>query len=120
VIAPPRYVRVLVDPFATSLLAGDLPGLQRGRLATTTAFVSGRVHTMPSPVRAGVLLVASVMRAMMLLPGRDRMVRFIGDNPLPLIGEYARLVRSVGYAYVWETWPDTRTDGSAAVEAVAA
>jgi hypothetical protein len=119
-MAPPRYVSVLVAPFATSLLASDLPGLQEPRLDTTTAFVAGRVHTMPSPVRAGVVLVASVIRALMLLPGRDRLVRFIGDHPLPLIGEYARLVRSLGYAYVWETWPDTRADGSAPVEAIAA
>ena len=120
VMAPPRYVRILVAPFAASLLAGDLPGLRPERLDATTAFVAGRVHTMPSPVRAGVVLVAGVVRAVMLLPRRDRLVRLIGDHPLPLIGEYARLVRSLGFAYVWETWPDTRADGSAPVEAVAA
>ncbi len=90
VMAPPRYVRILVAPFAASLLAGDLPLLRPARLDRTTAFVAGRVHTMPSPVRAGVVLVAAVVRALMLLPGRDRLVRLIGDHPLPLIGEYAR------------------------------
>ena len=116
----PRYLRVLVAPFASSLLASDLPGLDDERLHTTTTFVAARVHTMPSPVRAGVVVVAAVMRALMLLPSPDRVVRWIGAHPLPLVGEYARLVRSLGYAYVWETWPDTRADGSAPREAQAA
>ena len=25
----------------------------------------------------------------------------------PSLGDYVRLLRSLGYAYVWETWPDT-------------
>ena len=30
-------------------------------------------------------------------------------KPLPLLAEYPRLVRSLGYAFIWETWPDTPT-----------
>ena len=29
-----------------------------------------------------------------------------------MLGEYVRLVRSLAYAYVWETWPDTAPDGA--------
>ena len=36
-----------------------------------------------------------------------------GTHPLPLLGEYVRLIRSLGYAYVWETWPQTRPTGAA-------
>jgi hypothetical protein len=34
------------------------------------------------------------------------------SKPLPILGEYPRLIRSLGYTYIWEHWPDTRTNGA--------
>ncbi len=102
----------LVEPFAGLLLAHDLPGLPDDRRAATVRFVSGRIDVMPSPLRAAVLAVAAVVRAAMLLPGRGGVVRAAARMPLPALGHYVRLVRSLAYAHVWETWPDTRPDGS--------
>jgi hypothetical protein len=36
---------------------------------------------------------------------------------LPLVGELARLIRSLGFAFVWETWPDSSPTGAPAVAA---
>jgi hypothetical protein len=45
--------------------------------------------------------------------GRRRVVRLLAARPLPVVGDYVRLVRSLTYAYVWETWPATAADGAA-------
>jgi hypothetical protein len=60
----------------------------------------------------GVLLIAAVVRGLLALPGSSVLVSFLARTALPLLGEYVRLVRSLGYAYIWETWPDTLPDGS--------
>lgn len=103
----------LVGPFADRLLALDLPGLAPARRAEVVAFTTRRVDGMPSVMRFGVLVIAAVLRPLLLLPGGG-MLRFVAKAPLPLIGEYVRLIRSLGYAFVWETWPDTRASGAAA------
>jgi hypothetical protein len=104
----------LVGPFADRLLALDLPELDGARRAGVVAFTTRRVDGMPSVMRIGVLLIAALFRALLLLPGNATFVRFVATHPLPVVGEYVRLMRSLGYAYVWETWPDTRTSGAAA------
>ena len=51
---------------------------------------------------------------------RAEVVRFVArrvdtmPGPLPLVGEFPRLVRSLGFAYIWETWPDTSPSGAPA------
>lgn len=73
-----------------------------------------RVDGLPSVMRIGVLMIAAVLRVALALPGGAAMLRVLARTPLPLVGEYVRLIRSLGYAYVWETWPDTRPDGASA------
>lgn len=108
---PPSSAAV-VTPFAEGVIGADLPGLDAGRRRSTVDFIIHRIDTMPSVTRLGVLLVATVVRgALMLIPVRSCM-RIIGR--LPLVGEYLRLVRSLSVAFVFETWPDSRADGSAA------
>ena len=104
----------LVGPFADRLLAFDLPALDPTRRHEVVRFASRRVDGLPSVMRLGVLLIASVVRALMLLPGSEAVLRFLARSALPLLGEYVRLIRSLGYAYIWETWPDTRADGATA------
>ena len=104
----------LVGPFAERLLALDLPELDGRRRAEVVAFATRRVDGLPSIMRIGVLLIAALFRVVLLLPGSGVFVRFVARTPLPLFGEYVRLIRSLGYAYVWETWPDTQPTGAAA------
>ena len=104
----------LVGPFAERLLAVDLPDLPHARRQDTVRFASRRIDALPSVIRIGVLLIAALFRVALLLPGRDAFVRFVARAPLPVLGEYVRLIRSVGYAFIWETWPDTRPTGAAA------
>ena len=104
----------LVGPFADRLLALDLPDLDHVRRAETVAFTTRRVDGMPSIMRAGVLLIAAVLRVLLVVPRSPAIVRFVARQPIPIVGEYVRLIRSLGYAYVWETWPDTRASGAAA------
>jgi hypothetical protein len=101
----------LVGPFADRLLALDLPLLDDQRRDQVVAFTARRVDGMPSVMRIGVVTIAALVRIVMAAPGGHRVVGVLARRPLPLVGEYARLVRSLGYAYIWETWPDTLPNG---------
>jgi hypothetical protein len=105
----------LVGPYADRLLALDFPALDPARREQAIAFAIRRVDGLPSVMNLGVILIAALFRAMLVLPGNDAILRFFARTPLPLLGEYVRLVRSLGYAYIFETWPDTRPDGSTPV-----
>ncbi|TPW11062.1 MAG: hypothetical protein FD127_3431 [Acidimicrobiaceae bacterium] len=102
----------LVGPFADRLLALDLPGLHPARRREAIDFTTRRVDSLPSLMRFGVMSIAAIFRALLVLPRSDTLVKFLARTALPLLGEYVRLLRSLGYAYIWETWPDTRPDGS--------
>jgi hypothetical protein len=101
----------LVGPFADCLLALDLPALDRHRRAEVIEFAARRVDGMPSVMRIGVITIAAGVRVGLALPTGDALVRFLASRPLPLLGEYVRLIRSLAYTFIWETWPDTRPDG---------
>ena len=104
----------LVGPFAERLLALDLPELPQPRREDAIRFTIRRIDGLPSVMRIGVVLIAALLRVVLVIPGNDAMVRFLARTPLPLFGEYVRLIRSLGYAFIWETWPDTRPSGAAA------
>lgn len=104
--------RPFVGPFAERLLDLDLPELPVERRADAISFAVRRIDGLPSVMHIGVLVIAVLFRLLLLLPGNDALVRFLAANPLPLLGEYVRLIRSLGYAYVWETWPDTLPTGA--------
>jgi hypothetical protein len=109
----PAYVSSLVAPFARQVLAHELPGLPPDRLEAVIPFVLRRVDGLPSPIRVGVLLVAVIVRSAMMIPlVGARVPVFLATRPLPVVGEYARLVRSLGFAFVFEEWPDSRADGA--------
>ena len=109
----------LVGPFADRLLALDFPALEPARREQAIAFAVRRVDGLPSVMNLGVILIAALFRGLLALPGNDAILRFFARTPLPLLGEYVRLVRSLGYAYIFETWPDTRPDGSSPTPAPA-
>lgn len=106
----------LVGPFADRLLGVDFPALDDARRRSVVAFTVRRVDGLPSVMRLGVLCIAAVVRvALAIGPARDAVVGFLARTSLPLLGEYSRMVRSLGYAYIWDTWPETRADGALAV-----
>jgi hypothetical protein len=103
-----------VGRFADVLLGIDLPGLPDDRRRRTTAFVEQRVSTLPSFTRFGVVVISFAVDLIGRVVGLDRAAALVTARPLPLLAEYPRLVRSLGYAFIWETWPDTRPTGAAA------
>lgn len=110
----PVLSRPLVAAFANRFLGSELPGLPEHRRLEVTDFICRRIDDMPSLTRFGVLAVASCYRAALAVPGGATFADRAARVPAPLAGEYIRLLRSLGYAYVWETWPDTLVDGTPA------
>lgn len=100
-----------VSRFADGLLGSDLPRLTEPRRRETVDFIGRRVQMLPSITRFGVLFIGAAVEMLGCLVGHGRARRLVVRLPLPLLAEYPRLVRSLGFAYVWETWPDTAVDG---------
>jgi len=102
----------IVGPFAELLLAADLPLLPPDRRAEVVRFVQRRAAAVPSFTRFGVTTIGLVYRALVAVPGGRAVARFLMSKRLPVLGEYPRLIRSLGYAYIWERWPDTLPTGA--------
>ena len=113
-MASARYFQLdsIVGPFADLLLTTDLPQLPADRRAQVVQFVQRRTQSVPSFTRFGVTVISLFYRVLITLPGGRQAARFLMSQPLPLLGEYPRLVRSLGYAYIWERWPDTLPSGA--------
>jgi hypothetical protein len=110
----PSPHRTPVGRFADRLLARDLPLLVAPRRDDTVRFIQERVDDMPSFTRFGVLVISHLVDVTGRLIGENRTMELIIGLPLPLLSEYPRLVRSLGFTFIWETWPDTAVDGAAA------
>ncbi|MBK5333746.1 MAG: hypothetical protein JJD93_17350 [Ilumatobacteraceae bacterium] len=102
----------IVGPFAELLLATDLPQLLPQRRAEVVQFVQRRARAVPSFTRFGVTVIGLFYRGLIAAPGGRPVARFLMSRSLPILGEYPRLVRSLGYAYIWEHWPDTSPTGA--------
>ena len=97
--------------FADRLLRIELPDLPEPSRADTVVFVCGRANQMPSPLRIGLVLVCTGVALAQRAAGIDRTTRFLQGSRLPLLGELPRMVRSLAFAFIWETWPDTSPSG---------
>jgi hypothetical protein len=102
----------IVGPFAELLLTADLPHLASDRRAEVVDFVVGRAQAIPSLTRFGVTVIGLFYRALLTFPAGRSVARFLMSRPVPLLGEYPRLIRSLAYAYTWERWPDTLPTGA--------
>ncbi len=102
----------VVGSFAEHLLAVDLPDLAPAKRREVIGFIAHRVDSLPSFTRFGVLVLGSIFRAVIVVPGGWGLIRIVIKLPLPLVAEYPRLIRSLGSAYVWEHWPDTTPTGA--------
>ena len=100
-----------VARFADGLLSNELPLLSDDRRREAIDFIGRRVHVLPSLTRFGVLLIGRVVDIAGMVIGHANVRRLVTTVPIPLLAEYPRLVRSLGFAYVWETWPDTTVEG---------
>jgi hypothetical protein len=102
----------VIGSFARRLLQADLPDLPTARRAEVVAFIARRVDSLPSFTRFGVLVLGLGFRALVAAPGGWRLATTLTRMPVPLLAEYPRLIRSLGFAYVWENWPTTTTTGA--------
>jgi hypothetical protein len=103
--------------FADRLLAIELPDLPAPRRAETVGFVCKRANQVPTPLRLGVTTLSIATGLCERLVGGDRTTRLLRSTSLPFVGELARMVRSLGFAFVWESWPDTSPSGAASAGA---
>jgi hypothetical protein len=108
----PSTLTTPVGRFADRLLTRDLPHLEAHRRADAVAFIETRVDGLASFTRFGVVVISWIVDLLGNLVGASRALDIAVRVPLPLLSEYPRLVRSLGYTYVWETWPSTAVDGS--------
>ena len=109
-----RHLRLdrIVGPFADLLLVADLPQLPAERRAEVVAFVQRRAEAVPSFTRFGITVIALFYRVVIAPPGGSRLALFLVSKPFPVLSEYPRLIRSLGYTFVWERWPDTLPSGA--------
>jgi hypothetical protein len=109
-----RHLRLdrIVGPFAEMLLATDLPQLPAERRADAVRFIQRRTDSVPSFTRFGVTVLAFFYRLLLAAPFGRTAARLMASRPFPVLGEYPRLIRSLGYAYIWERWPDTLPTGA--------
>ncbi len=103
----------VIGSFAERLLLSDLPDLDAARRQLVIEFIAHRVDHLPSFTRVGVMALGSFFRVLLALPGGFNIARVVMRLPLPLVSEYPRLLRSLAFAYVWETWPNTTSTGLA-------
>jgi len=99
--------------FADRLLWLELPDLPEQRRASTVAFVCGRADQVPTPLKLGVATLSTGLGVAQRIAGVERTTRILQHSALPFVGELARMVRSLGFAYIWESWPDTSPTGAA-------
>jgi hypothetical protein len=102
-----------IAAFCDRLVAHDLPDLPESRRATVVAFAGRRVAGLPAPMRVGVGVVSLAVDGAGRIVGPHRLIAFLARRPLPVVGDYVRLVRSLAFARVWDEWPDTSPTGAA-------
>jgi hypothetical protein len=110
----PLSVRGGFGVFADALLALELPDLPDDRRGETVAFVCRRALEVPTPLRLGVTVLSVGTAIGQRALGVDRTTAFLRSTTLPFVGELARMVRSLGFAFIWESWPATSPSGAAA------
>lgn len=109
-MSEPRTLSTVARPTIDLILRHDLPHLPVAHRKTVTNFTIHRLDTLPQHLFWGVGLIAFVLRIVSLLGGR-RLVVWASHQSLPVVSEFFRLVRSLSYSFIWESWPDTAPDG---------
>ena len=118
------------DRFVTSAAAGTGNTMYSGQVALTldgqlTLHGVTRPFTIPVKARwnggtidvigtAPIVLGDYGTGAVMAVPGGWAMAKVLMRLPLPFVGEFPRLSRSLAVAYIWEQWPNTLPSGAEA------
>lgn len=108
----PLHIEGGFGVFADALLRAELPDLPDDRRAESVEFVCRRARIVPTPLRAGLTVLAFATGLMQRSIGVDRTTRLLRYSELPLVAELSRMVRSLAFAFVWETWPATTSTGA--------
>ena len=108
----PAQVIRSIETFARFLAERELPGLSSEKRDEIVPFVVARCGGLPSITRFGVALISLCFGGMFHLLGGRAVVGWLCDHPLPILGEYPRLIRSLTFAFVFETWPDSQANGA--------
>lgn len=95
------------------VLAHDFPDLPPERRCDVADFVAGRLDRLSGLTRLGVLISALTVNLLITLTVPSLVAR-VSHLPIPILAEYFRLLRSLAYTYIWETWPNTSPSGSGA------
>ena len=98
--------------FADRLLALELPDLPDDRRADAVQFSCRRANEVPSPLKLGISTLTIAVGLAQRGLGNDTTTSFLQRTSLPFVGELARMVRSLAFAYIWETWPHTSPTGA--------
>ena len=98
--------------FADRLLALELPDLPDDRRADAVEFTCRRADEVPSPLKLGISILAAGVGLAQQAVGDDTTTSFLRGTSLPFVGELARMVRSLAFAFIWETWPNTLPTGA--------
>ena len=98
--------------FSRRLLLVELPDLPADRADQTVAFVTRRAAQTPGPLRFGITILAVLLGLTETIVDPARSTAFLRSTSLPFVGELPRMVRSLGFAFVWETWPATTPTGA--------
>ena len=101
----------VLGDFSDRLLVLELPDLPEDRRHDTVAFVCRRADQMPTPLRLGLVILTSSVGIAERAVGPERTTQFLTTTSLPLVGELARMVRALAFAFIWETWPATLPSG---------
>lgn len=107
----PRTLATVALPTVELVLRHDLPRLPVPHRKTAVAFTLRRLDALPQPLFWGVAMVALALRLVLIVAG-PAAVMWIGSRPFPFVSEFFRLVRSLSYSFIWESWPDTLPDGT--------
>lgn len=107
----PRTLATVAQPTVDLLLRHDLPALPVAHRKTVVVFTLRRLDALPQPLFWGVAAVAVALRFLSIVSG-PRPLLWIASQPIPVVAEFFRLVRSLAYSFIWETWPDTAPDGT--------
>lgn len=98
--------------FADRLLALELPDLPDDRRADAVEFACRRANEVPSPLKLGISILAAAVGLAQRALGVGTTTSFLQGTSLPFVGELARMVRSLAFAFIWETWPSTSPTGA--------
>ena len=66
-----------------------------------------RADEVPSPLKLGISILTAGVGLAQRVVGDDTTTSFLRGTSLPFVGELSRMVRSLAFAFIWETWPNT-------------